>query len=43
MAEVSELKTSLENANHMIEEQHLREKERDRQIAYHARQMEEMK
>ena len=36
MAEVSELKANLENANRMIEEQHLREEERDRQIADHA-------
>ena len=43
MAEVSELKANLENANRMIEEQHLREEERDRKIADHARQMKEMK
>ena len=44
VTKVSELKVSLENVNRMIEfEQHLREEERDRQIADHARQMEEMK
>ena len=43
MAEVSELKTNLKNANRMIEEQRLREEERDRQMADHGQQMEEMK
>ena len=42
MTKVSKLKVSLENANRMIEEQCLREEERDRQIADHAWQMEEM-
>ena len=43
MTEVSKLKANLENANHTIEVQHLREDERDRQIADHTQQMEEMK
>ena len=43
IAKVSELKASLKSTNRKIEEQRLREEERDRKMADHARQMEEMK
>ena len=50
IAEVSELRASLDNANRMLQEQRLREEEQDRQMTErdwqmteHARQMEEMK